>query len=224
MSEQPNIHVRTDVARRASRRTRRLALAAACTLAIGTVACGSDSKPSTAPSTAPSITEAPAPAATEPPLTTTTEAVTTTAAATTTTEAATTTAAPRTAVAKGTLADIPEALKPGPPTADGWVTITGETAWDGDLTGTEAYTEAFSPADPAGAITAHADVTFTGTLTGVGDGSFGWHEGDHPADGGLQGAAQVVGVSGVFEGATGTLSWTFTDDSNGTYEVHLVWA
>ena len=221
MPDQRNLHVRSDVAQGASRSAHRLALAAACTLAIGTVACASDSNQAAAPA----VTQAPAPAPTEAPTTTTTAAVATTAAATTTTEAATTTAAPRTAVAKGTFAGIPEALKPGPPTAEGWVTVTGETAWAGDIVGKEAYTSAFSPADAAGVIIERSDVTFTGTLAGVGDGSFSWHEADHStADGGLPGSAQVVGVSGVFEGATGTLSWTYIDDNNGTYEVDLVWA
>jgi hypothetical protein len=197
-------------------------MAAAFMLAIGTVACGSDTKPSSAPT----ITQAPAPAATVVAVaTTTTAAPTTTAAATITTEAATTTAAPRTAVVKGTFVGIPEALLPGPPAADGWVTVTGATAWDGDLIGQEAYTAAFSPADAAGVITERADVTFTGTLVGVGDGSFSWHEADHSSvEDGFPGSAPVVGVSGVFEGATGTLSWTHIDDNSGTYEVDLVWA
>jgi hypothetical protein len=222
MPDQRNLHVRPDVAQGASRKAHRLALAAAFTLAIGTVACGSDTKPSSAPS----ITQTSAPAATVAAITTTTTAApTTTAAATTTTKAATTTAPARTAVAKGTYARIPESLLPAPAAADGWISLTGEDAWTGDMAGKEAFTVAFSPADADGVIIERADSTFTGALAGVGDGSFSWHEADHStADDLLPGSAPAVGVSGVFEGATGTMSWTPIDDNRGTYEVDLVWA
>lgn len=219
MSEQRELHG-AGVVGGSPRTAHRWAFAAVWAMALGTVACGSDAKPAAAPA----ATQAPAPLATEAPATTTTEAVTTTAAATTTTAAATTTLAPRTATAKGTFASIPEALLPGPPTPEGWVTVTGAASWDGDLIGQEAYTSAFSPADAAGVIMSHADVVFTGTLSGVGDGSFKWHEADAPTVGPNFGSAAVVGVSGVFEGATGTLSWIHTDDDHGTYEIDFVWA
>jgi hypothetical protein len=222
MPGQGNLHVRPDVVQGASRKSHRLALAAACTLAIGMVACGSDTKPSSAPS----LTQASAPAATVAAVeTTTTAAPETTAAATTTTQAVTTTEAPRTAVAKGTFARIPDSLLPAPPAEDGWISLTGEDTWTGDMVGKEAFTVFFSPADADGVIIERSDNTFTGSLAGVGAGSFSWHEVDHStADDVLPGSAQVIGVSGVFEGATGTLSWTHFDENSGTYEVDLVWA
>ncbi len=197
-----------------------VSVASMCALLLGAAACGSDSKQATATSATP----APAVEETEAPTTTAATTTTTLVVTTTTEQATTTTAAARTATGKGTFVGIPEALLPGPPAADGWVTVTGAAALDGDLVGQETYTAAFSPTDAAGVITERADVTFTGTLVGVGDGSFSWHEADHPANDHNSGTESLVGVSGVFEGATGTLRWTHIDDEHGTYEFDFVWA
>ncbi len=118
---------------------RRVVFAAMCSL-LGAAACGSDSNQSSATT----ATEATVAAITAAP---TTERVTTTIRTeTTTTEpAAPTIAAPRTATGNGTFVGIPEALLPGPPAVDGWVTVTGEATRDGDLVGKETYAEAFAP-------------------------------------------------------------------------------
>jgi hypothetical protein len=127
-------------------------------------------------------------------------------------------------IAKGTWthSSVPE--KPGAALADGFVQLLGQSLFSGDLVGTEFWTSEIGPPDSAGVRLTRGDSTVTATLVGVGDGSFTFHEKEHPpvTDPNAATTVDVVGTGGVFAGMTGTL--TFTDaGGNGTYEFHFVW-
>ena len=122
---------------------------------------------------------------------------TTTTPPTTTPPTTLTTSAPRSVVAKGTFADDMTKFKVEPVAPDGTTPFSGAVVYAGDL---------------------------VGTLEGVGDGSFQVHEeGALGPDGSTASTGTLVGVSGAFLGATGSMTVTGAGGPTVDYQFDFEW-
>ncbi len=198
------------------------ALVALCALAALTTACGGDTSDAGGPETA-AVAESSAP---DTPAPTTTAASTTIAPTTVapTTVTPTTQPAPRVVVAKGTFGDVPGTTAVGAANADGTTPLTGSLALTGDLVATARFENTLLLRDAEGDLPYIGDWVVEGTLVGVGDGTFSVHEEGVFVNDGSQGATgTVVGLTGVFEGATGTLTYTGTSAAQADYEFTFEW-
>jgi hypothetical protein len=80
------------------------------------------------------------------------------------------------------------------------------------------------PRDAEGDLPFVGDWVVEGTLVGVGDGTFSVHdEGVFANDGSQSSTGTLVGLTGVFEGATGTLTYTGISSAQADYEFTFEW-
>lgn len=203
----------TDLTRR--HRLGPAAVGAICALALLSTACGGDSSDASSPETA-VVAETSAPDTLAPTTAATVKA--------TTTVAPTTTAAPRVVVAKGTWTELPGTVV-GAANADGSTPITGSLALTGDLAATAPFvTTVAAQRDAEGDLPYTGEWVVEGTLVGVGDGTFSVQESGVFANEGSQASSgTVVGLTGVFEGATGTVTYTGASAAQADYEITFEW-
>ena len=191
------------------------ALVALCALALLSTACSGDTSDAGSPETTATVGST-APDTVAPTTAAKVEA--------TTTVAPTTTAAPRVVVAKGTWTELPGTVV-GAANADGSTPITGTIALTGDLVATAPFvTTVAAQRDAEGDLPYTGEWVVEGTLVGVGDGTFSVQESGVFANEGSQASSgTVVGLTGVFEGATGTMSYTGASAAAADYEITFEW-
>jgi hypothetical protein len=115
-------------------------------------------------------------------------------------------------------------FKVEPVAADGTTPFSGAVVYAGDLVATNTYTAKFLPLDSSGDTPYIADFVVVGTLAGVGDGSFKVHEeGALGSDGSTASTGTLIGVSGVFLGATGSMTVTGAGGPTVDYQFDFEW-